>query len=549
MKNPVIAIGLDGADPSLIEQWMAQGYLKTMSRLQEQGVYARLKTCETYVSEAAWPTLLTGCLPQQTGHWTTVKFDENAYEVSRSRAYSASQYPPFYSLRDERRVAIFDIPKVGRFPVHGTQILGWGARANAEQSQVSEPAELLPSLIERYGEFPLLSEDVNVLSRTALAQLQENLKTAIARRTAICQDLLEREPWDLFFTVFSETHYAAHGLWHLSQSDHPLHQSFTHEGDALRDIFQAVDRAIAQILAVAPPQTPVVIFSDCSTVANVTDVPSMLLLPEFLYRYNFPGQYGIALGKAGTPPPPPLTGTLAKRGWCGMAWSLKHESNPLKKFFRPKLPSRIFALLEPLLGDSPPIDLVSPLTLHQQGHPLYYQPAVWYKPFWPQMKAFALPSFSDGRIRINLQGRESQGVVPASAYQSLCDELREKLTQLTDARTGKPLVKQIIQTRESPADRDPKLPDADLVVMWQDEHVTDVIDSPEFGRIGPVPFIRTGGHRAEGFLLAQGAEIPVGAFSSGHCVDVAPTILSLMNAPLPPHYQGKPLISTLKSVV
>ena len=232
-----------------------------------------------------------------------------------------------------------------------------------------------------------------------------------------------------------------------------------------------------------------------------------------------------------------------------MAWSLKYESNPLKKFLRPKLPSRIFSFLEPFFGVSQHIDLVSPLELEKQLHPLYYQPAVWYKPFWSKMKAFALPSFSDGRIRINLQGRESQGIVPPSEYQALCSELSEKLYQLKDARTGMPIVKQIIQTRQSPAERDPKLPDADLVVIWQDEHVTDVIDSPELGRIGPVPFIRTGGHRSEGFVLAQGPGIPVGSYLNGHCVDIAPTILSLMNAPIPEYCQGKPLVTPLKSVV
>ena len=301
MKHPVVAIGLDGVDPSLLEKWMSQGHLQNISRLREQGVYARLKTCEYYVSEAAWPTLLTGCSPEQTGHWTTVKFDENAYDVKRSSAYSAAQYPPFYSLGGDRRVAIFDIPKVGRFNVNGTQILGWGARANADHSHISEPAELLSTLIERYGEFPLQSEDVNILDRAALNRLQENLKTSIARRTAICQDLWQREPWDLFFTVFSETHYAAHGLWHLSQTDHPLHQYFkTHSrGDALLEVFQGVDRAIGDILSLAPPQTQVVIFSDCSTVANVTDVPSMLLLPEFFVQIQFSGKVRDWIRKSG----------------------------------------------------------------------------------------------------------------------------------------------------------------------------------------------------------------------------------------------------------
>jgi len=39
---------------------------------------------------------------------------------------------------------------------------------------------------------------------------------------------------------------------------------------------------------------------------------------------------------------------------------------------------------------------------------------------------------------------------------------------------------EIIRTRHT-TERDPKLPDADLVVVWQEEHATDVVDSPDLG--------------------------------------------------------------------
>ena len=74
--------------------------------------------------------------------------------------------------------------------------------------------------------------------------------------------------------------------------------------------------------------------------------------------------------------------------------------------------------------------------------------------------------------------------------------------------------------------------------------MTDVVDSPEFGRIGPVPFFRTGGHRPGGFLLAQGSKIPAGtSLPGGHSIDIAPTILTLMDTPIPEYCKGKPLIT------
>jgi len=38
------------------------------------------------------------------------------------------------------------------------------------------------------------------------------------------------------------------------------------------------------------------------------------------------------------------------------------------------------------------------------------------------MKAFALPSFSEGYIRINLQGREPEGLLRHLSMRGLCDE-------------------------------------------------------------------------------------------------------------------------------
>jgi arylsulfatase A-like enzyme len=69
------------------------------------------------------------------------------------------------------------------------------------------------------------------------------------------------------------------------------------------------------------------------------------------------------------------------------------------------------------------------------------------------------------------------------------------------------------------------------------------VDTP-FGRIGPMPFQRTGSHVERGFLIASGPRIPAGVSpSDGHAIDLAPTILSLIDAPVPDYMEGKPLFA------
>jgi predicted AlkP superfamily phosphohydrolase/phosphomutase len=111
------------------------------------------------------------------------------------------------------------------------------------------------------------------------------------------------------------------------------------------------------------------------------------------------------------------------------------------------------------------------------------------------------------------------------------------------------MVDRIVRTRKDASDRNPKLPDPDLIIVWQEEFVTDVMDSPEYGRFGPMPPYRAGSHRANGFMLAVGPDIQPGStVENGHALDIAPTILALMGAPIADHMEGKPVFMPQKEM-
>ncbi|NEQ84478.1 MAG: hypothetical protein F6K26_31245 [Moorea sp. SIO2I5] len=364
------------------------------------------------------------------------------------------------------------------------------------------------------------------------------MKSSISTRSAICRDLLKRNSWDLFLTTFTDTHSTGHNFWHLSEAtNHPLYPYKGKKGfDPLLESFQNVDRAIGEMLAEVPENTYILCYAVHGMGNNVTDLYSMAFLPELMYRYNFPDKVGIAPGKLGFPSPPMITKPLGKT-WAGVVWRKKYEPNPIKRFFRQWMPSKY-------LKSEPQSGWMSPYELDRDSDLLSRMPAQWCSSLWPQMKAFAIPSFSDGNIRINLQGRERDGIVPPSEYEALCDELTELISGLKNARTGELLVKDVIRTRRSAAEKDcSALPDADLIVKWQEEHPADVVDSPQLGRIGPLPYYRTGSHRSSGFLLAKGPGIVPGSdLHAAHIVDVAPTILNLIGAPIPEYFDGKPLL-------
>ena len=559
MKTAVIAIGLDSADPVLLESWMAQGHLKNLNKLRQAGTYGRLHNTvnycdtptETSATERLWVMFSTGCLANKTGYWGPVKFHADCYEITHDTvngAYDFKEYPPFYALGDKYRVAAFDVPVSALSEnVKGVQILGWGGHAPHTPSH-SQPPELLPDLIRQYGKNPVLHQDYGYWwDKAYFNRIQKGLNSSTSTRSAISQDLLKQETWDLFLTVFGETHSAGHDFWHLSQPDNPLYpykNSSGLNGDPMLQAFEDVDRAIGEIIAAVPEPAYVVVFAVHGMENNVTDMFSMTFLPELLYRFNFPGKVGIARGKLGMTPPPPITNPRRK-SWSGEVWQLKYDPNPIKQFLKKWTPSKFDKFLDSKHQD----DLVSPYELLKQSAPLNWMPAMWYQPLWSQMKAFALPAFAAGHIRINLQAREEKGVVPISEYEALCEELTHYLYSLKDGRTGELIVKEVVRTRtrQDALDCNPNLPDADLVVLWQD-CPTDVVDSPDFGRIGPVTYYRSGGHRSRGFLMASGPGItPSSSLPEGQAIDIGPTILELMGAPIPDYCDGKSLLRTLVS--
>ena len=103
----------------------------------------------------------------------------------------------------------------------------------------------------------------------------------------------------------------------------------------------------------------------------------------------------------------------------------------------------------------------------------------------------------------------------------------------------------IVRTRAGAfgAPRDGERPsDADMIVMWTDRPC-DVVDHPAAGRIGPVPFKRSGSHVHRGFFMARGPQVPAGLrLPERHALDLAPTILAEIGAPVPVHFDGRPIL-------
>jgi hypothetical protein len=169
--------------------------------------------------------------------------------------------------------------------------------------------------------------------------------------------------------------------------------------------------------------------------------------------------------------------------------------------------------------------------------------------------AFSLVSCLNGYIRINLRGREKNGMVePGEAYDQLCSAIIEDFKTFVDADTGEPIIEQIMRSDElfETGPRLGFLPD--LVVRWASIPAiyNRKVVSNRYPRLSismPLRNLngRSGNHSSEGFMLAVGGGIlPYSLVEKGDILDLAPTIFALLGVDKPIQMRGNSLLAKVK---
>ena len=123
---------------------------------------------------------------------------------------------------------------------------------------------------------------------------------------------------------------------------------------------------------------------------------------------------------------------------------------------------------------------------------------------------------------------------PGAEAAGWCDWLEDRLLELADADTGRPLVRRVLRVDELfPGDRRDDLPD--LLVDWHRDAPVTSAASPTIGEVrGRYDGIRSGDHRPTGLVLVRDDGVAPGP--RDHLVDVvdlAPTIAARLGVSLP----------------
>jgi hypothetical protein len=546
------AVLVDAAERSVVLRLAADGELPTIAGLLAAGTLAPTRTPVPYRAEYACTELLTGRSSDECRYWSTVVFDPATYTCA---TIGSARRRPFYAAAPEGPVVLFDVPHsllVDGLP--GVQVVGWGGHdARFQHPRASSPAGLMDEIDRRFGLDPANAVEYRGgwHQDWYIDDLADALIAGARRRADIAIWLQQRVPdWQLFFMGLTEAHSAGHNFAHGLDPDHLLgnHPTAPLARRRLIEVYRAIDACVGDVLRATPAGTVHAVLSSKGMQPNRDDVAASLLLPELLHRLAFghplvhepaqrswrrqgrPARWPDPRGRTGA-----RTGQLRAEGHLPRVKRRFHTIAPpavveaVRRTRRRSSPDPGRETTNPFAQRTPDGD--APVLF---GEVSWSQP-MWYRHRWPSMPWFALPSFSDGHVRINVAGRERDGIVAIEDYGRTCDALEATLALAVDPRTGEAIVDDVIRLREDDV-LAPDGPGADLVVTFRAP--VDALTHPNGGTVGPFAFPRSGSHTENGFLIVSGPGIPHATLDVHPALDVPPTLLRLLGWHVPADLQG-----------
>lgn len=474
-QRRVLAIGIDAAEPALIRQFIERGELPALKGLLDQGTWSAVTSPSDIGSGAVWPTFITGTDPGRHGIYGEWRWQPAT--MSLSRFNSSSGLTPFWAELQQRglNVGVLDVPFAPTIGLtKGFEISEWGAHDVLEGRTVAQPSTI-SGIMKETGLHPFSSGHPDAAGpedEQALAKLSAACLAGVKMRGELAARLMSETHTRLSIIVFTELHTASHYLWHTIAPEHPFYNGNGRRkagavAPAMLDILREIDRQVARLVETAGADATVLIFS-LHGMRPTRGIPAILdpLLDEwgFARRSDWSAQ------------------SWPDRARSMFAAAKRRTPGPLKKLYYGAMSQTVTRRLA-----------------QTTMLPAYD---------WSRTRAFSLPTDQHGWIRLNVAGREGEGIVRPEQYDETCGHLSDLLRALTTS-DGRPIVRHIIQpSREAGGAPPRQLPD--LVVHWHDAAFDDPVltDQPST-RSHPTGMKFTGQHAPEGFCLMKGA-------SNGH---------------------------------
>ena len=499
----IAILQLDAVSVTLLERLLDEGRLPRLADLRARGAWHRLRTPAEHFAGASFHSLYTGLEVGRHGLYYAFQWDAASQRVRWTETFPAPASA--WQLLDHAgaRCLALDLYE-SRPPAlfHGSFAEGVQFANRVAMPTRSVPPGLGRELRRSGGRAPSGEEVFGRQSLDSLRTLARTTRQAPGRVSRALVGQLSRERYDCVWIGHCAGHLAGHWLWNMSQLPAADRELARREGldRVLESVYERLDESLGSILDALPDGADVIVVSPLGMAENSSR--SDLL----------PGMLDAVL--AGGP-------RAGLNGDGGSIWRL-----------RSRVPTGLRARIAQALPDSVALELTARLDLRGVD--------------WSRTRAFPLAGDHHGHVRLNLRGRERDGIVQPEAVEALLDEIGAGLLTFADP-DGTPAVESVVRTEDVvEGEAAGLLPD--LVVRWSTAPSTELagVGSPRFGDVvrpgGGSGTGRSGGHTGDAWaLVVPGSSRLREPTRPASVTDVAATALGALGVPAG-DLDGEPLL-------
>lgn len=487
----IAAISLEAPSLPLIQQLIADNRMPHLAALQREGEVVNLDP--PFLDGAVYATLYTGQHLSEHGIYSL--FTWSAPEQRLRLSHELMSDDTLFRRLDRagKRVLAIDPPEHPMQELaNGIVVSGCQFRSRVHLAKWSRPPSLGEELSKHLGKTPRGEETFGQPSQHHLLHLRKILLQAPSRLASGVERLMQERAPDVLWLHMAAIHLAGHQLWDTASVNVNGH-SPTGAGlleDSLIDVYLAADAALGRIIKFLPANADLLVFwaKGMGPETCRSDI-----LSEMLERILNP-----------------LSTVRTSSG------------NDILTKLRAMVPTSFRSKVADALPDSLSLQLTARLGTIGKD--------------WKAVRAFSLPSDGPGLVRLNIRGRERNGIVTESEAKALYHEIAEGLRTFCDI-DGQECIADIERPKDHlpPGHKLDRLPD--LVIRWSDEPSTNLrgVTSPVYGTVlrGGAGSGRSGNHipGARAIIVPRSGTYRAINGRNPHLVDLSATVCAAAGVP------------------
>lgn len=250
-KEKVVVIGIDGVPCTLLREFINKGIMPNLEKLTQNGTLTDMTASIPEVSSTSWSTFMTGVNPGRHGIYGFTELQRGAYKWKFPNSQDIKSKTLWeIAGENKKRSIVLNVPST--YPakaLNGVLTAGFVA-IDLKKATYPESAYHYLKGIE-------YQMDVDTQkARESLEALTGEIKRTFDIRKRAFSHFYDKEEWELFIGVITETDRLHHYLWNaLEDENHPQHEFFI-------NFYKDLDGFIGDIYNKTGNDIPFIILSD-----------------------------------------------------------------------------------------------------------------------------------------------------------------------------------------------------------------------------------------------------------------------------------------------